>query len=142
MSHLPINQNITRFRQEKRMTQEELAKRIGVTNQAVSKWESGKCCPDIELLPKLASLLGTSIDELMGYQASAKTTHQDKNSLLLQAIKLAEEKQQLTTAILQRALGLGYSKANALLDTMLEKNLILKDETKPYNSYLYQKPKD
>lgn len=39
----------------------------GVTAQAVSRWEKGICCPDMELIPSLANCFGVSIDELFGY---------------------------------------------------------------------------
>ena len=40
---------------------------MGVTNQAVSKWEQGKCCPDIQYLPELADYFSVSIDDLFGH---------------------------------------------------------------------------
>ena len=49
---------------------EELANALGVTNQAVSKWESAQCCPDIQLLPDLAKIFDVSIDELIGYKST------------------------------------------------------------------------
>lgn len=61
-----INTQIVKLRKEKGVTQEELAKAVGVTNQSVSKWESATCCPDIQLLPVLADYFGVTIDELMG----------------------------------------------------------------------------
>lgn len=57
---------IANFRKQANITQEVLAQKLGVTNQAVSKWESDQCCPDVMLLPKLADLFGISIDELFG----------------------------------------------------------------------------
>ena len=57
---------IMKYRKELGLTQEGLAQRLGVTNQAVSKWESGQSCPDIALLPQLADLFGITIDELFG----------------------------------------------------------------------------
>ena len=51
------------------LTQEGLAQKLGVTNQAVSKWESGQSCPDLMLLPQLADLFGITIDELFGREA-------------------------------------------------------------------------
>ena len=61
-----LNENIAALRKEKGMTQEELAAKLGVSGQAVSKWESGACCPDIGLLPVLADVFGVTMDELMG----------------------------------------------------------------------------
>lgn len=48
------------------LTQEQLGARLGVSGQAVSKWETGESLPDILLLPKLCALLGYTVDELLG----------------------------------------------------------------------------
>lgn len=69
-----IGRNVRTFRKQNGFTQEELAGRIGVTYQAVSKWENGTTAPDISLLPELAAVLGTSIDALLGYAAEKKTS--------------------------------------------------------------------
>lgn len=50
-------------------TQEEFSQLVGVTPQAVSKWENDLSCPDIMLLPKISQILGISIDELLGNAA-------------------------------------------------------------------------
>ena len=60
---------IVKYRKALGLTQEGLAQRLGVTNQTVSKWESGQSCPDIALLPQLADLFGITIDELFGREA-------------------------------------------------------------------------
>ena len=59
-----VGKNIRKLRLEKKLTQNEIAKRLGVTCQAVSKWENNVSAPDISLLPEIAALLGVSIDEL------------------------------------------------------------------------------
>ena len=59
-----IGTNIKALRQEKHIKQETLADAIGVSAQAVSKWETGASDPDIALLPQLATYFGVSIDEL------------------------------------------------------------------------------
>ena len=64
-----INEKIAELRKRKNITQEELARALGVTNQAVSKWERAVCCPDISLLPALADTFGISIDLLFGRSA-------------------------------------------------------------------------
>ncbi|MHC1696242.1 MAG: helix-turn-helix domain-containing protein [Eubacteriales bacterium] len=70
MTELKINEQIAFLRHGRGVTQEELARALGVTNQSVSKWESGACCPDIQLLPDIAGYFGVSIDELMGYKSA------------------------------------------------------------------------
>ena len=64
METMKINEQIIFLRKQKAMTQEEVASALGVTNQAVSKWESAQCCPDIQLLPAIAELFEVTIDEI------------------------------------------------------------------------------
>ena len=59
-----IGKNITTFRKEAGMTQEDLANQIGVSAQAVSKWETGVSMPDILLLPVIADVFGITVDEI------------------------------------------------------------------------------
>ncbi len=61
-----IGKTIAALRRKKVMTQEELAEKIGVTPQTVSKWETGVTMPDIMLLPVIADIFGITIDELYG----------------------------------------------------------------------------
>lgn len=65
MDQIKTGQLIKRFRQELSMTQHQLAKRINVSDKAVSKWETGKGCPDISLLSELADVFGTDIQVLL-----------------------------------------------------------------------------
>jgi len=63
---MTIGNVIAEKRKDLNMTQEALARKLGVTNQAVSKWELDQACPDIQLLPLLADSFGISIDALFG----------------------------------------------------------------------------
>ena len=65
---ISIARNIARMRKENALTQEDLATFLGVTKASVSKWETGQSYPDIELLPRIATFFGISIDELVGYE--------------------------------------------------------------------------
>lgn len=62
---MTIGKRIALLRKEKGLTQEELAQHMGISPQAVSKWENDQTCPDISALPKLSRLLGVTVDELL-----------------------------------------------------------------------------
>ena len=61
---MSLGKNIAKFRKEKGWTQSELGEKLGISNQAISKWESEMNMPDVLLLPALADLFGCYIDEL------------------------------------------------------------------------------
>jgi transcriptional regulator with XRE-family HTH domain len=67
-----LGKRIGMLRRQKGLKQDELADKLGVSPQAVSKWENDQTCPDISLLPELAKILEVSVDELLsGKQESA-----------------------------------------------------------------------
>ena len=63
---MSIGKNIAKYRKAKGLTQEELGTMLGVTNQAVSKWESEVSMPDVMLLPEIANALNITLDDLYG----------------------------------------------------------------------------
>lgn len=82
---MELNCNIIRFRKERGLTQEQLANLLNVSVSAVSKWELGANCPNLELLPSLAEIFQISIDSLLGYEKSYKNLDKEIdriNSLL------------------------------------------------------------
>lgn len=64
---ITIGSKIRELRRRDSRTQDELATALGVTAQAVSRWESGGSYPDMEIVPSIANFFGVSIDELFGY---------------------------------------------------------------------------
>ncbi len=71
-----INKNIRFFRENKNMTQAELAEKLYVTRQAVSNWENGKTEPDIDTLNKIATVLEISVEELIyGFKRKSTVIH-------------------------------------------------------------------
>jgi len=69
-----LSANISKYRKINKLTQEKLAGMLGVSFQAVSKWETGQSFPDLELIPKLAAVFKVSIDTLLGYKTEKITT--------------------------------------------------------------------
>lgn len=67
---MSIGRNISELRREKGLTQQQLAEKLGVSGQSVSKWENDVCAPDVGQFPLLAELFGVSIDRLYGFRLS------------------------------------------------------------------------
>ena len=68
-----LGKRIVANRKKVGMTQDQLAERLGVTAQAVSKWENDQSCPDINMLPRLSQIFGISTDELLGNASTTRT---------------------------------------------------------------------
>ena len=71
-----IGKKIAQYRKDKGLTQDELAELLGVSAQAVSKWENDLSCPDILLLPKLAELFDTTVEDLLHTAPKPETSLQ------------------------------------------------------------------
>ncbi len=69
---LKLGENLRRLRKERELTQEQFSTAIGVSFQAVSRWENGTAYPDMELLPCISSFFGVSVDTLLGCPEAEK----------------------------------------------------------------------
>ena len=76
--NISIGENIKKMRNQKGVTQERLAEGLGVTPQAISRWESGAGYPAIEYLPDLAGFFGISVDELLGVKLSEREARREE----------------------------------------------------------------
>lgn len=138
MESLKLYDTISFYRKKSGLTQEELAKKLGVTNQSVSKWESAQCCPDIQLLPDIADYFGVSIDELIGHKASVQKqkTGVVIDSLIDNALIILKEQEQISISLLQKLLCIGYLEAKNLIGLLEEKGYI---ETYGKRKYVLKK---
>ena len=75
---LYIGNNLKKYRKERNLTQEEVAKHLGISFQSISKWERSDGYPDITMLPVLARYYGVTIDELMGMNEMESARELDK----------------------------------------------------------------
>lgn len=92
MEHRSMGEIISTLRKEQNLTQKELAEKLSVTDKAVSKWERDQSCPDTQTLPRLAEILGISLEELMGAKEQASAAHKGAGflvDLVLKAVPLA-----------------------------------------------------
>ncbi|WP_026505403.1 helix-turn-helix transcriptional regulator [Butyrivibrio sp. NC3005] len=69
-----LGNKIKELRKRDRRTQDDLATALGITNQAVSRWEANKAYPDMEMIPAIANYFHVSIDELFGYNNDREST--------------------------------------------------------------------
>lgn len=83
MEQIYFGQRIAALRKERGMTQEALAQKLGITNQAVSKWESDQCCPDIMQLPALAELFDISMDALFGREEPVRPRAEAEEKIVI-----------------------------------------------------------
>ena len=79
-----LGERIAKQRKNHNLTQEEFSQLLGVTAQAVSKWENGASCPDIMLLPRISEILEVSIDELLGAKTKDNTEKAQIEPVVLQ----------------------------------------------------------
>lgn len=78
MNREEIGMFIATLRKEKKLTQEELAERLGVTNKTISRWETGKYMPDLSLLSELSKELGVTINDLLNGERIDKDELEEK----------------------------------------------------------------
>lgn len=81
---IQVGQNIRSLRRKRQASQEDLAETIGVTVQAISKWETGKANPDLMLLPKLAEYFEITIDSLFYINEDENILSEDSANILKQ----------------------------------------------------------
>ena len=78
MSNKSMGEIINSLRKEKGMTQNDLAEKMNVTDKAVSKWERNLSYPDVNSIPKLAEILGTTVEELLNAQSKKDKSKVDE----------------------------------------------------------------
>ena len=86
---MPMNVVLKEKRKAAGLTQEQVAKRLGVTAPAVNKWEKGSTYPDVTLLPALARLLGTDLNTLMCFERTL--SEEEINSLCNEIVETAQK---------------------------------------------------
>ena len=83
-----FDETLKRIRKEKGMTQEELAIKVHVARQTVSKWEKGLSIPDVDLLHGIAEALDVEVSELLGAQVPKE---ENRNEIAEQLAKISEQ---------------------------------------------------
>ena len=93
MDQIKIGKFIAECRKKASLTQMQLAEKLGITDRAVSKWETGKAMPDTAIMLELCDILGISVNELLsGEKTNMENDNQKKEQLLLDMAKELEKK--------------------------------------------------
>ena len=93
MDQIKIGKFISECRKNKNLTQMQLAERLGVTDRAVSKWETGRAMPDPSLMLDLCAILDINVNELLsGEKISMENNNEKNEQLLLEMTKEMERK--------------------------------------------------
>ena len=103
MNNKSMAEVISSRRKELGMTQKDLAEKLNITDKAVSKWERGIACPDTAAIPRLAQILGVSLEELMNAEPAEACGHRGAEyltDLILKAVPLAMGIAVAVTAVL------------------------------------------
>lgn len=85
-----LNKNLKQLRKSRGLSQEELAIRLNVVRQTISKWEKGISVPDADMLIKIADIFEVNVSELLGAKIEEKK-EQDVNSLANQLMRINEQ---------------------------------------------------
>ena len=107
MEQVKIGKFIASKRKEQGLTQLQLAKKLGITDRAVSKWETGKSLPDASLMPELCKLLKITINDLLcGEVVSVENYNEKAEKALLEMVK-KEEMQNKKLMMYENVIGFG-----------------------------------
>ncbi len=93
MNQIKIGKFIQEKRKEKKLTQAELAEKLNITDRAISKWENGKCMPDVGIIPEICEILNITINDLFsGEVVDMKNNEKILEQNLLEMTRQKEEK--------------------------------------------------
>ncbi len=107
MEQVKIGKFIASKRKEQGLTQLQLAEKLGITDRAVSKWETGKSLPDASLMPELCKLLKITINDLLcGEVVSVENYNEKAEKALLEMVK-KEEMQNKRLMMYENVIGFG-----------------------------------
>lgn len=130
---LKFGENLRTLRQNAGVTQDRLAEYLGITSQAVSRWESGTCYPDLEFLPGIASYFHTTVDALLGCD---RAEQEQNDAVLAMSALLSAGKREDAVQFAHEKLAL-YP-GNHALAVLLASAMLLYGKTEPYAAERYR----
>lgn len=124
MDQLKIGKFISEKRKSKGMTQAQLAEKLGITDRAVSKWETGKSMPDVSLMLELCSLLGITVNDMLCGEVVSMENYNEKAEKNL--LEMASQKEEADKRLLNIEIVLMVTAGLFLLAMLLTAIFVIK----------------
>lgn len=134
MNYANTGSLIKQLRTEKMLTQKQLAERLGVSDKAVSKWETGKGFPDISIFSTLADIFGTDVQNLL--MGSINKNEKENGNMKKIKFYVCEDCGNIITATSEAAISCCGKKLSPLTPRAAEENERLKTEKIDGNLYI------
>lgn len=105
MDQIKIGKFISKCRKEKNLTQMQLAEKLGITDRAISKWETGKSLPDSSIMLELCEMLGITVNDLLSGEVVTMSNYNEK--LERNLISMIKEKEKADKQLLSMEIFIG-----------------------------------
>ena len=128
MDMIKIGRFIAEQRREKKLTQSELAERLGITDRAVSKWENGRSLPDASIMLELCSILGITVTDLLSGERVDMDNYNEQMEKRL--IEMVKEKEQSDKRLLKMEIVMGIVAILPLLAAIVVASVVPMEEWK------------
>lgn len=128
MDQIKIGRFITEKRKERNLTQMQLAEKLGITDRAVSKWETGKSLPDASIMLQLCSILGITVNELLTGEELFMKNYDEMSERNL--IGMVRQKEEADRKMLSLELVIGFI-SSAFLFAMIAVGTVFMHMEKP-----------
>lgn len=109
MDQIEIGKFIAKCRKDKNITQEQLAKKLNITDKAISKWENGRCMPDISLLKNLCSILEVSINELLSGEKLQNSKKKSEELILSSLVENTNQKKKMSQGTMLLGIAIAFN---------------------------------
>ena len=121
MNQVKIGLFISTCRKKQKLTQADLAEKLGITDRAVSKWENGRSLPDSSLMLDLCAILNISVNDLLNGEVVTMSEYDNKNEQIL--LQMVKEKQEADKKLLQVEIFVGVLSTLVLFGLIITCNL-------------------
>lgn len=109
MDQTKIGNFIAQCRKNKNITQEQLAQMLNITDKAISKWENGRCMPDISLLKNLSSILEVSISELLSGEKLQNSENKSEELIFNSLVENSNQKKRIIQGTILLGIAIAFN---------------------------------